>query len=104
MFLDESDYERDHSIYRYFLNREYFMDNTQYSAAMEAETKMTPDPLKMNPYYSEMNLDNHPTHENSEGQRYCGGTKNWRLIDPACDDVHSLHNAGLNSIYLLLKN
>jgi len=35
---------------------------------------------------------------------YCAATKQWSLVDPNCTNVKSLHNAGEDRVYLILKN
>ena len=90
-------------MYKYHINREFLMDHSDNYEQLKEETKMT-DLTKTSPYTSTMNIDNHPTHENEDGLRYAGGSKNWRLVDPRCDDDKSMHNASFNQIYLLLKN
>jgi hypothetical protein len=51
-----------------------------------------------------MNLDNFPTHKDAEGNEYCDASKNYKLVDPTCSDVKSLHYASEDRVYLLVKN
>jgi len=51
-----------------------------------------------------MNLDNFATHKDEDGNKYCAASKHFTKADPACPDTHSLHYAGEDRVYLLLKN
>ena len=65
--------------------------------------------LARNPYSSRMNLDNYPTHEHTDPEtgevmKYCADSKCWKLVDPSCSDMKSLHYAGEDRVFLIMKN
>jgi len=66
-------------------------------------TRLNEDILSDNPYASTMNLDNFPTHTGEHGD-YSAASKNFMKVDPECSDPRSLHYAGEDRIYLLMKN
>ena len=35
---------------------------------------------------------------------YCGASKQWSLVDPNCNDTKSLHYAGEDRVFLIVKN
>jgi hypothetical protein len=37
-------------------------------------------------------------------KQYCAASKNWQLVDPRCSDRKSLHYAGEDRIFLIVKN
>lgn len=56
-----------------------------------------------------MNIDNFPTHryknpETGETEEYCAASKYYQLVDPTIQDRKSLHYAGEDKVYLILKN
>ena len=88
---------------------EYFCDTKQFIDEFNEVAKLNEDILAKNPYASRMNLDNYPTHkmvdpETGEESTYCAASKNWALVDPTCSDTKSLHYAGEDRVYLIVKN
>ena len=86
---------------------EYFMDMKQFTEQFGEASLLNEDLLSANPYISEMNLDNYPTHKaNEEGkdQEYCAGSKYFKKVDPTCTDRRSLHYASEDRTFLILKN
>jgi hypothetical protein len=63
-----------------------------------------------NPYNSKMNLDNYPTHRVKGGEagktedEYCAASKHFSNVDPAMQDRKTLHYAGEDRTYLIVKN
>ena len=55
-----------------------------------------------------MNIDNYPTHvmkdSSGEQKEYCAASKHWKLTDPACSSMKSLHYAGEDRVYLIVRN
>jgi len=90
--------------------REYHSDPRQYLDEFDEVTKLNEDVLAQNPYASRMNIDNYPTHKQFDPktgeviEEYCAGSKNWSLTDPTCMDPKSLHYAGEDRTYLIVKN
>ena len=88
---------------------EYFCDTKQFLDEFNEVSKLNEDCLSQNPYASRMNIDNYPTHkmvdpETGEENEYCAASKNWSLTDPNCTDQRSLHNAGEDRTFMILKN
>lgn len=88
---------------------EYYCDHKQFIDEFNEVSKMNEDLFANNPYVSKMNLDNYPTHEytdpnTGETKTYCAASKSWQKADPNCSDVKSLHYAGEDRIYLIVKN
>lgn len=88
---------------------EYFCDTKQFIDDFNEMAKLNEDCLANNPYASRMNLDNYPTHRyvdpvTSEEKTYCAASKNWSFVDPKCTDMKSLHYAGEDRVYLIVKN
>jgi len=83
---------------------EYFMDMKKFTDEFEEVSKLNEDLLADNPYISEMNLDNYPTHKDTDGNEYCAASKNYMKVDPKCSDTRSLHYAGEDRVYLIFKN
>jgi hypothetical protein len=65
--------------------------------------KLNEDLLVENPYVSQMNLDNFPTHKLGD-ETYCAASKNWANVDPKASDVRSLHYAPEDRTFLIFKN
>ena len=88
---------------------EYLCDTKQFTDEFNEVAKLNEDCLANNPYASRMNIDNYPTHKYTDpatGQEhtYCAASKNWSLVDPKCKDMKSLHYAGEDRVFLIVKN
>jgi len=86
---------------------EYFMDMKQFTNEFGEASLLNEDLLAANPYISEMNLDNYPTHkatEEGKDAEYCAGSKYYKKVDPTCDDRRSIHYASEDRTFLILKN
>ena len=90
--------------HRQEIMNEYYMDMKKYVKEFEEVATLNEDILGKNPYESKMNLDNFPTHTDSEGKEYCAASKNYKLVDPECSDVRSMHYASEDRTYLVVKN
>jgi len=91
------------------LMNEYKLDQRKYIEDFEEASKLNEDVLGDNPYSSKMNIDNFPTHrykdpETGEEREYCAASKNFANVDPTIEDRKSLHYAGEDRTYLILKN
>ena len=82
---------------------EHFINAKAHIEDYKEVTKLNEDVLSDNPYASTMNLDNFPTHTGEHGD-HCGASKNFMKVDPECSDPRSLHYAGEDRVYLLMKN
>lgn len=94
---------------RQSLMEEFYCDTKQFTDEFNEVAKLNEDCLANNPYVSRMNLDNYPTHryvDKVTGQEhtYCAASKQWSLVDPACTDMKSLHYAGEDRTFLIVKN
>mmetsp|Transcript_8749 Transcript_8749/g.13531 ORF Transcript_8749/g.13531 Transcript_8749/m.13531 type:complete len:353 (-) Transcript_8749:8-1066(-) len=86
---------------------EYHCDTKQFIEEFREVSKLNEDILNKNPYHSNMNTDNHPTDfkgENGEEHSYAAASKQWYRVDPTCQDMKSLHYAGEDRTYLIVKN
>ena len=88
---------------RQALMEEYYCDTKQFVEEFNEVAKLNEDCLANNPYVSRMNIDNYPTHKLGD-DTYCAASKQWSLVDPACKDQKSLHYAGEDRVYLIVKN
>ena len=107
------------------LMEEYYVNTKQFTDEFREVVKLNEDCMANNPYASRMNIDNYPTHRRLIGMKtvkyidedgneqekevedydtYCAASKNFSLVDPKCADRRSLHFAGEDRVYLLLKN
>ena len=94
------------------LMNEYYCNMKQFIEEFEEVSKLNEHILADNSYASEQNLDNFPTHEftttlpdgTTETKSYAAASKNFAKVDPAAHDVRSLHYAGEDRTYLILKN
>ena len=91
------------------LMNEYYCDFKKHIKEYGEVTQLNESVLANNPYASEMNLDNYPTHEytdpqTGERQEYCAASKNFAKVDPMCDDWRSLHYAAEDRTYFLVRN
>lgn len=88
---------------------EYHLNQKVYIDEIEEVAKLNEDCLADNPYKSKMNIDNYPTHrytdpQTGETHEYCAASKYFQLVDPKMSDRRSLHYAGEDKVYLILKN
>lgn len=88
---------------------EYFCDTREFIDEFNEVASLNEDVLALNPYVSRMNIDNYPTHkwtnpETGEEETYCAASKQWSRVDPACTDNKSLHYAGEDRTFLIVKN
>ena len=94
---------------RQAMMEEYLCDTKQFTEEFNEVAKLNEDCLANNPYASRMNIDNYPTHKykdpmTGEEHTYCAASKNWSLVDPKCKDMKSLHYAGEDRVFLIVKN
>ena len=82
---------------------EFHCNHKEFVNEFNEVSKLNEDLLAENPYTSTMNLDNFPTHKSGE-ETYAAASKRFSSVDPACEDVRSLHYAGEDRVYLILKN
>jgi hypothetical protein len=87
----------------------YHCDTKQYIDEFNEVSKLNEDILSKNPYASRMNIDNYPTHKftdplTGEENEYCAASKQWSRVDPSCSDNQSLHYAGEDRVFLIVKN
>ena len=109
IFLHMRDRDIDFMKLRSEVMNEYYCDFKKYVKEYAEVTQLNESVLTENPYASEMNLDNYPTHEwtdpeTNETMTYCAASKNFAKVDPMCDDYRSLHYAGEDRTYFLVKN
>ena len=88
---------------------EYYCDYKKYSKDYEEVSKLNEDILGDNPYLSKMNLDNFPTHKSKdpttgENLEYSAASKHFASVDPAITDRKTIHYAGEDRTYLLVRN
>jgi len=91
------------------LMNEYYCNHKKHVKEYAEVTKMNESIYAENPYVSEMNLDNHPTHEfthpqTGEVMKYCAASKNFAKVDPHCEDWRTLHYAAEDRTYFLVRN
>ena len=88
---------------------EYYINLKDRIAEYDEVSIMNEDILAANPYASQQNLDNFPTHEmedpeTGETLQYCAASKNFANVDPACPDQQSLHYAPEDRVYFIVQN
>ena len=91
---------------------EYHCDMKKYIEEFEEVSKLNEHVLAANPYAAKQNrtnLDNYPTHawkdpDSGETLEYAAASKAFVNVDPAAEDVRSLHYASEDRTYLILKN
>ena len=88
---------------------EYYSDFKKYVGPYAEATELNESIYTENPYASDMNLDNYPTHEmtdplTGETKSYCAASKNFAKVDPECDDWRSMHYAPEDRTYFLVRN
>lgn len=54
-------------------------------------------------------MDNYPTHRQKDAAtgaevEHCAASKQWQKVDPNCGDTRSLHYAGEDRVFLIVKN
>ena len=91
------------------LMNEYFCDYRKYFDEFKEVTELNETIYSDNPYASDMNLDNYPTHEwtdpeTGETHSYCAASKNFRKVDPHCSDFRSIHYAPEDRTFFLVRN
>ena len=96
--------------YKNTIMNEYYCNAKQFSDEFEEISKLNEDVLGDNPYVSKMNLDNYPTHRipgtatgDSAGE-YCAASKHFSNVDPAMEDRKTLHYAGEDRTYMIVRN
>lgn len=108
IFMYYSKTDREFHLFRNKLMNEYYLDLRKYYEDFATEASVFDSIYLSNSYVSTSNRDNHPTHqltdEDGTVKKYCGASKNWKLVDPNVLDHHSLHYAAQQRVYLLLKN
>lgn len=82
---------------------EFHCNHKEFTKEFTEVSKLNEDLLADNPYTSTMNLDNFPTHKLGD-ETYAAASKRFSMVDPKCSDVRSLHYAGEDRVYLILKN
>ena len=91
--------------YKNGVMNEFYSNTKQFSDEFEEVAKLNEDILGDNPYSSKMNLDNYPTHRSKEtGEEYCAASKHFSKVDPAIEDPQSLHYAGEDRTYMIVRN
>lgn len=69
---------------------EYYCDTKQFTDEFNEVSKLNEDTLAQNPYASRMNIDNYPSHKftNLDGEEtlYHAASKQWKFVDPKCQD------------------
>ena len=88
---------------------EYYCNYKKYVKEFGEATQLNESILSENPYASQMNLDNYPTHEytdpeTGETMEYCAASKNFSKVDPTCTDWRSLHYAPEDRTFYLVRN
>ena len=88
---------------------EYYCDHKKWVNEFAEASQLNESVLSDNPYASDMNLDNHPTHEwtdpsSGETLEYCAASKNFANVDPNCSDPRSLHYAAEDRTYFIVRN
>lgn len=109
IFLHMRNRDKDFIIHRQNLMNEYFCNTKSFIDEFNEVSKLNVDVLSTIPYSSRMNIDNYPTHKivdelTGEEKTYCAASKNWSMADPECTDNKSIHYAGEDRVYLILKN
>lgn len=103
--------ERDVNFLKFKSNvmNEFYCNIKQYADDFGEVSKLNEDVLGDNPYCSKMNLDNYPTHKlkdsvTGEELEYCASSKHFSKVDPLLEDRKSLHFAGEDRVYLIVRN
>ena len=91
------------------LMEEYYCDTKQFINEIKDVSKLNENVMAKVPYHSDMNTDNHPTHkwvdkETNKEMEYSPASKKWDLVDPHCKDMKSIHYAGEDRTFLIVKN
>jgi hypothetical protein len=96
--------------YKSDIMNEYYCNQKQFADEFEEMSKLNEDVLGDNPYSSKMNLDNFPTHRlhgaqpGDAGAEYCAASKHFSNVDPNIEDRRTLHYAGEDRTYMIVKN
>lgn len=95
--------------YKNEIMNDYYCNQRNYADDFEEMSKLNENVLGDNPYASKMNLDNYATHKDQdpatgEDLEYCAGSKHFSKVDPTIEDRRTIHYAGEDRTYLLLKN
>lgn len=109
IFMHMSDKDAEFLKLRTDVMNEYWCNQKQFTEEYLDVTKLNDDVLSNNPYATLKNPDNYPTHrmvdeKTGEEKFYHEATKNFKYVDPTCDDRKSLHYAGEDRTYLIFKN
>ncbi len=86
---------------------EFNCDTKQFIEEFREVSKLNENILNKSPYNSHMNTDNHEQTfkgENGEEHAYAPASKQWFKVDPDCKDMKSLHYAGEDRTFLIVKN
>jgi len=96
--------------YKNDIMNEYYCNQRQFADEFEEVSKLNEDVLGDSPYNSKMNLDNYPTHRvrgsepGKTEDEYCAASKHFSNVDPAMQDRKTIHYAGEDRTYLIVKN
>lgn len=109
IFLHMRDQDIEFMKLRSEVMNEYYCNFKKYVKEYAEVTQLNESIFAENPYASDMNLDNYPTHEwrdpeTKETHSYCAASKNFAKVDPNCDDYRSLHYAAEDRTYFLVRN
>ena len=109
IFLHMRDPDIDMMKLRSEVMNEYYCNHKKHIKEYGEVTQLNESIFAENPYASDMNLDNYPTHEyddpkTGETLSYCAASKNFAKVDPNCDDYRSLHYAAEDRTYFLVRN
>ena len=90
---------------------EYHINLKKDADEFEEIAKLNESVLNENPYASNMNIDNFPTHrsttevdEDGNPLEYCAASKNFAKVDPANTDTHTIHYAPEDRTYLIFRS
>jgi hypothetical protein len=103
IFMKTSPRDMEQMKMRSNIMNEHYLNLKSHVAEFEEVTKLNEDLLANNPYCSNMNLDNFPTHKLGD-ETYCAASKNWSKVDPQAKDVRSLHYASEDRVFLIFRN
>ena len=91
------------------IENEYNLNIKNYLDEFEEVASMNEKLNSNDPYASRSNIDNYPTHRykdptTNQEQEYCAASKHFRQVDPKIEDRRTIHYAGEDRTYLILKN
>jgi hypothetical protein len=109
IFMHFSDRDAEFLKFKSNVMNEYYCNQKQYTDDFEEVSRLNENVLGDNPYSSKMNLDNYATHrikdpKTNEDVEYCAASKHFSKVDPTMEDRKSLHYAGEDRTYLILRN